>query len=124
MITITLTGESLSDIENQLAAIFPHKKTPVVPMPEAAKAEKPAKAEKSAKSTKVEEAVDDLDAEEAADTDNPSVTGDDVRAAIAVAAKAGHRDAVKETLKKYKAKNVTELDQKHYQSVIDDLELL
>lgn len=124
MITITLTGENLADIEKQVSELFdkPISAAPTA-KPEAAKAEKPAKAEKSAKPAKVEEAADDLGAEEA-DTDNPSVTGDDVRAAIAVAAKAGHRDAVKETLKKYKAKNVTELDAKHYQSVIDDLELL
>src|SRR5882672_11165357 len=110
MISITITGQNRQEITDKINELFGSQS-----------ADKPAAKTEKTKLKKAEETDEPLEDETTADE---TVSADDVRKAIQAAAKAGNREQVKEILKKYKAKNVTELKPEKYQDVIDDLEML
>lgn len=104
MISITITGENRQEITDKFSTLFGGSSDTVVAKP---------KKEKAAEVVAAPEPEVET-----------GITTEDVRKAVQTAATSGKRDQVKELLKKYKAKNVTELDSAKYQDFVDELELL
>lgn len=54
----------------------------------------------------------------------PALTLEDVRAVLADKSRAGHTAEIRELLKKYDASNLSLVDQKHYEALLGESEVL